>query len=130
MVLGTLFSRLSRWDQIPQLLDGFQELRQDRCRFVDMSEMATANVLSLPPGEARDARDVNLQLSLQSENEIWDEDMLLGQWDGIAAVFGYTAREAAEEWWVKWGLLDNRTSVFDIMNLGMHMHVQEVHSDA
>ncbi|KAF9045794.1 FAD/NAD-P-binding domain-containing protein [Hymenopellis radicata] len=101
VVLGTLFSRLSRWDQIPQLLDGFQELRQERCHYVHASEVSTASVLSMPPGEARQKRDMDLNVSL-AQDETWDEGKLLGQWEVIAAVFGYNAREAAEDWWIKW----------------------------
>ena len=42
---------------------------------------------------------------MKAGRDHWDEGMLREQWDTISEVFGYNAREAAEDWWVNWGLL-------------------------
>lgn len=121
VVLGTLFERLTHREQIPQLLEAFWELRQNRCHIVHTSELATSTVLSLPPGEDREARDASFRLSLVEET--WDEDKLLEQWDVIAAVFGYHARESAEDWWIKWGKLDPRVPTVP-MNLPVTLEIK------
>lgn len=121
VVLGTLFERLAHRKQIPQLLEAFWELRQNRCHIVHTSELATSTVLSLPPGEDREARDASFRLSLVEE--IWDEDKLLEEWDVIAAVFGYHARESAEDWWIKWGKLDPRVPTVP-MNLPVTLEIK------
>lgn len=127
IALGTLFSRLMRRDQIAQLLDGFQEIRYERCKFVHFSELATVRNVSLPEGEEREIRDINLRrASLERNDETEDEATLLSQWEAIGSVFGHSARDAADEWWIKWGTLDQRTSVFDAVKVGMGMQVQEV----
>lgn len=121
VVLGTLFERLAHREQIPQLLEAFWELRQNRCHIVHTSELATSTVLSLPPGEDREARDASFRLSLVEET--WDEDKLLEEWDVIAAVFGYHARESAEDWWIKWGKLDPRVPTVP-MNLPVTLEIK------
>ncbi|KAK0457648.1 uncharacterized protein EV420DRAFT_1643507 [Desarmillaria tabescens] len=122
VVLGTLFERLAHREQIPQLLEAFWELRQNRCHIVHTSELASSTMLSLPPGEDREARDANFRLS--SMEETWDEDKLLEQWDVIAAVFGYHARESAEDWWIKWGKLDPRALTVP-MNLPVTLEIRQ-----
>ena len=53
----------------------------------------------------------------------WDEDKMRMQWEQICEVLGYNAREAAEDWWVSWGILRERSlstpvspSTFDEVN--------------
>lgn len=104
-VFGSLFSRLRSWDQIPQLMEAFQDLRQDRCQAVHLSELNNAALVWLPPGPERDGRDAGMRLSMRKGAEHWDEGMLREQWESISEVFGYSAREAAEDWWVNWGVL-------------------------
>ncbi|KAF8636411.1 hypothetical protein AX17_003593 [Amanita inopinata Kibby_2008] len=104
-VLGVLMARLRTLNQIPQLTEAYQDLRQDRCSQVIDSELNNAALVTLGPGEHRLARDAALRLSLQARGDHWDESQLRDQWDEIGAVFGYSAREAAEDWWVKWGNL-------------------------
>lgn len=104
-VLGVLMSRVRTWDQIPTLLEAFQDLRQKRCNDVYQSELNNAALLWLPPGPDRDARDAGMQQSMSAGRDHWDEGQLREQWEDISEVFGYNAREAAEDWWVNWGVL-------------------------
>ncbi|KAJ3564100.1 hypothetical protein NP233_g8513 [Leucocoprinus birnbaumii] len=105
-VLGSLMSHLSSRDQIPQLLEAFQEIRQARCLQVQESESRNAMLVTLPPGEDREMRDAGMARSLQVDTT-WDDSMLREQWEEIGEVFGYNATEAAEDWWIKWGVLGN-----------------------
>lgn len=106
-VLGELFARLHSSEQVPQLLEAFHDLRQERCSFVRTSELANAALVTMPPGEGREMRDAGMRMSLQDDSQNWDDEMLLDQWEQISQVFGYNAREAAEDWWLKWGVLSD-----------------------
>ncbi|KAF8892106.1 hypothetical protein BD779DRAFT_1670451 [Infundibulicybe gibba] len=108
-VLGVLMSRLRSWDQLPQFMEAFQDIRQGRCHHVYYCELNNAALVTLPPGEHRDMRNAGMRLSLQAGDCEWDENQLRAQWDEIGEVFGYNAREAAEDWWVKWGTLTEST---------------------
>lgn len=106
-VLGVLLSHLRFRSQIPMLLEAYQDIRQPRCQAVAGSEFANASLVWLPPGPARDARDAAMRVSLEhhraTENDQATEAELRAQYEKIAGVFGYSAREAAEDWWIKWG---------------------------
>lgn len=39
----------------------------------------------------------------------WSEDKMRWQWEDISEVLAYSAREAAEDWWVSWGILRERS---------------------
>jgi salicylate hydroxylase len=121
-VLGALFSHLRDVDQIRPLMDAFQELRQKRCQALHLSELKNSEVNWLPPSPDRDARDKRLRsmsappiLGHQQEEAIgeegnkastgWDEGRLREEWERVGGMFGYEAKEAAEDWWVHWGTL-------------------------
>ncbi|XP_006462114.1 hypothetical protein AGABI2DRAFT_206335 [Agaricus bisporus var. bisporus H97] len=106
-VLGGLMSRLSTSEQIPQFLEAFCDIRHERCKLVQSSELRNAMLVTLPPGEDRDLRNEGMKLSLKTVGDSWDDSMLREQWDEIGEVFGYNAIEAAEDWWIKWGALGN-----------------------
>ncbi|KAJ6473164.1 hypothetical protein C8R45DRAFT_1103744 [Mycena sanguinolenta] len=105
--LGVLMSHLSCPEQIPQLMEGFQELRQKRCDFIHFGELSNWAFSMMPPGEERDSRDALLRESLKTGIEHWDDGMLREQWEQIEVGFAYHMREAAEDWWMKWGSLGN-----------------------
>ncbi|KAH7927838.1 FAD/NAD(P)-binding domain-containing protein [Leucogyrophana mollusca] len=108
-VLGTLFSRLSSLDQIRHFTEAFQELRQARCNAVHMAERIGIYIGRLPPGPDRNVRDDTLLAMMHTGREGWDDEKMRWQWEEISDVFGYSAREAAEGWWVVWGLLRERS---------------------
>lgn len=112
-VFGVLMSHLRSRNQIPQLLEAFQDLRYSRVQQVQQSELNNATLVCLPPGDFRDMRDAGMALSLNPSTEPWDDARLREQWDEIGGVFGYNAREAAEDWWIKWGSLGDGTRGHD-----------------
>ncbi|KAJ8521570.1 hypothetical protein ONZ45_g1727 [Pleurotus djamor] len=109
--LGSLMSRLYSWDQIPMLLEAFQDLRKDRCMDVGLTELNNATLVTLPPGPTRDGRDAAFRQAYaalqkaQQCGERWSDEELKQQWDEIGFVFAHHARESAEDWWVNWGAL-------------------------
>jgi len=99
-------SHLRTWEQIPQFLEAFQDLRQPRSIEVKASELQNAALCTLPPGEMRDGRDAAMRLSSNADPDAdWDDTSLREQYDTIGTIFGYNAIEAAEDWWLKWGIL-------------------------
>jgi len=109
-VMGVLMSRLRTWEQIPQFMEGFQDVRQARCTHVRLSELHNAALVTLPPGEDRAMRDAAMRLSLHADAD-WDDTRLRAQWEEIGEVFGYNALEAAEDWWIKWGSIGDSAKV-------------------
>ncbi|KDQ61756.1 hypothetical protein JAAARDRAFT_55091 [Jaapia argillacea MUCL 33604] len=127
-VIGALFSRLRSWDQIPALLEAFQDIRQGRCEAVNFQEFSNMQLVQLPPGPQRQHRDQAMRENLNHGREHWDEGRLRQQWEEISEIFGYNAREAAEDWWVQWGLLRERAKMgpmvlHDSLDLNVSVHV-------
>ncbi|KAJ7692366.1 hypothetical protein B0H14DRAFT_2414760 [Mycena olivaceomarginata] len=104
-VLGVLMSHLQSLEQLPQLTEGFQELRRKRCEFINDGELSNASLTTMTAGEMRDMRDAGLRESLKTGIENWDDGALRDQWEQIEEGFAYHAREASEDWWKKWGSL-------------------------
>lgn len=113
VVFGVLFSRLRSYDQIPILTEAYQDLRFARCKNVHESELSNARLVWLPPGADREARNAYMKMSMKSGKEHWDDSELREQWEEIAGVFGYSARDAAEDWWVNWGSLRERSQAMN-----------------
>lgn len=114
VVLGTIFSRLSTRDHIIPFLGAYQELRQHRCQAVRISEVEKMAFLMLPAGPDRDARDASMRAELDRGEYDWteaDEGALRRQWEEFRDDFGYNAYEAADTWWVEWGVLFERVNV-------------------
>lgn len=109
VVFGVLFSRLRSHHQIPILTEAFQDLRIGRCKTVNEGEKSNAHLVWLPPGKDRDMRDAYMRKSMAAASAHWDDNKLREQWEEVAGNFGYSARDAAEDWWVNWGSLRERS---------------------
>ncbi|EIW83388.1 FAD/NAD(P)-binding domain-containing protein [Coniophora puteana RWD-64-598 SS2] len=106
--LGTLLSRITDLDQLPGLLEGFQEVGGRRARYIrDISWQEIVGPLWLSPGPARNMRDEALRKA--DDDSDWDDAMMRKQFDGFYAALGYNARDAADDWWTTWGLLRERS---------------------
>ena len=74
-------------------------------------------------------RDAGMRLSLMSGARHWDDNQLREQWEEISEVFGYNAREAAEDWWIKWGSLGQHNKDLPVHEpLDLRFEVTEVAS--
>ena len=104
-VLGGLFSRLRSWDQVPSLMEAYQDLRQERTHLVACQDRGNADITWCPPGPHRDGRDAAMRADKQCGLDEFSEGMLRDQWDTVCEVFAYSASDAAADWWVGWGML-------------------------
>ncbi|KAA1468828.1 FAD/NAD(P)-binding domain-containing protein [Dentipellis sp. KUC8613] len=109
-VLGTLFSHLRSHEQIATLLYAYQDLRQERAGILNELELSNAGLCWFAPGPERDARNESMRQSRAQGSEHWDDSALGDQWGVISEVWGYHAVDAAEDWWVQWGLLRERAA--------------------
>lgn len=73
--------------------------------------------LGLRAGEGKEERDTTMRAArLAAENgadanaEADDDGELDRQWGEMCEIWGYDARDDAEDWWVRWGLLRERAS--------------------
>ncbi|KAI0773342.1 FAD/NAD(P)-binding domain-containing protein [Irpex lacteus] len=104
VVFGQLFRHLSSEDQIPRFLNAYEELRQERTAQVLEREISNTEMVTMPPGPERDARDA----SFKQTRDRWDEGLLKAEFEGLFDLFGYDAYDAAEQWWVDWGRYDGK----------------------
>lgn len=121
-VLTTLLAKLKTADQIPNLLSAFQEIRQCRVPTIYNKEYKAIEWFRIPPGDARNARDDALRAMIDTGRKGWDETKLKWQWEEIAEVFGYHAIEVAEDWWVVWGMMRERSEVADAWGTMPRLH--------
>ena len=114
-VLGRIFAHLHRASQIDSFLSAVQEIRQDRVKHV--LRVSAGNILaaSLPPGVAA-AQDADLRArterglerlgaaaGMRSTAES-EADMT----ELVERIFGYDPEDEADNWWVKWGSVQER----------------------
>lgn len=107
-VFATLFARLRDVDQVPHLIAGYQELRQRRVEYVVRADELNSQMVRTPAGPAQEARDARLRTQSKCSPIPVTEDVLREQWESIAGVYGYSAIDEAEAWWVNWGELRER----------------------
>lgn len=102
LVLGTLFSHLSAPEQIPVLLDAFEDIRRPRVRSLVQEACDLAFYLSHPAGEQRNTtfRDVHRRMN---GLEGVDDEKLRDVWERFIRIAGYDEYEVACDWWTKWG---------------------------
>ncbi|KAJ7228328.1 hypothetical protein GGX14DRAFT_692402 [Mycena pura] len=112
VTLGALFAHLARRDQIPVLLETYDELRQHRTRATQVSEFQSLLQISLPSGEHQEARDATLRLTNDREFEDFEDcyrdaetgvmSVLVQIWEGYLVQFDHDADEVVDSWWTKW----------------------------
>ncbi|KAH8110332.1 FAD/NAD-binding domain-containing protein [Phellopilus nigrolimitatus] len=112
-VLGSLFSRLqSRGpEEILRLLKAYQEVRQERAQTTIASEADYVAFSVLDVGPSREARDEGFRVLRAQQSLDWkstEEEVLRGRWEEYRGSFGYEAYDAADDWWVDWGVLQER----------------------
>ncbi|KAJ7123407.1 hypothetical protein C8R44DRAFT_875608 [Mycena epipterygia] len=97
-VLAKLFSHLSRKDQITDFLNAFHEMRHPRC---EATAQLHRQVLTYVMGSGPSPKET----SSASPKEAGFAPTITDGTD----VWWYDADDHAEEWWVAWGLLKERT---------------------
>lgn len=98
-VLGNFLSRLQAYDQLPYLLDAYQEVRQLRCEMIVENErIFRAGMIGATFGPP-----VNHVRKEELAREM-EEGLTKGAtWLNGQSVFEYDAHAEAEAWWQRWG---------------------------
>ncbi|KAF8260820.1 hypothetical protein EI94DRAFT_1706007 [Lactarius quietus] len=110
-ILGTLFSRLRSRDLVPTLLYAFQDLHKGRVDAVTDMEIENAEVALSNPQRIRDGLVRWSALAADEPEPPAESDPTDAELAVISEVWGYFAIDAADEWWVEWGLLRERSHV-------------------
>jgi salicylate hydroxylase len=104
-VLSTLLSYVRGFDHIPLLVGAYETIRRERSKFLHEVELTNITQTMFPPGPERDARDRGMQALLHAGQDRWDDDAYLGVWGQLCEIWAYNAFDAADDWWVQWGVL-------------------------
>lgn len=119
-ILGVLLSHLRSMEQLPSLLYAYQDLREKRSPRLHELELGLRAYCGMT-GDAREARDENMRAIAAAAQARHDRGLRPGegaeedtgplaqQFAEVAELWGYDAHEAAEEWWLRWGLLRERS---------------------
>lgn len=111
-VLAKLFSHLRNEEQIPSFLYAFQNLREERCESNRSLDIGNIQFMMAPTSEETEMRDRTMrERHDQSRNVLVggeDDDESIAQWNQNRELFGYDAEDEADNWWVQWGLLQER----------------------
>jgi salicylate hydroxylase len=91
------------------LVRAYETIRRDRCEFLHQAEVMHAMRTMFPPGPERTARDEEMQGLLKAGQAKWDDDSFLGLWGHLINIWAYNAFDAADDWWVQWGILRERS---------------------
>jgi salicylate hydroxylase len=127
-VLATLFSHLRTEDQISSFLWAFQDLRQPRCDAVLAKENGVVYFMTMPPGDHQEMRDNSMRakrdagLGILQGSDEYEESP---EWVEIKEIFGYDAEDEANNWWIEWGLLRERSKGVTV-SYGVPMQIEQV----
>jgi salicylate hydroxylase len=111
-VLAKLFSHLRNEEQIPSFLHAFQDLREERCEKNRALDIGNILFMMAPEGEGTVQRDIMMRAKYdEGQNVLADDDgdNNVAQWDQNRELFAYDAEDEADNWWVQWGLLHERS---------------------
>ena len=115
-VLGNLLSRLAHPDQLPALLQAYEDLRLPRTAVAQTQSRLNQCIFHLPDGPEQERRDADMRKSADRELErLRNGTVTSGAGKASDAAeesqnqradekrswipFGYDADEAAESWW-------------------------------
>ncbi|KAN0133360.1 hypothetical protein V8E53_008800 [Lactarius tabidus] len=110
-VLAKLFSHLRDEEQIPSFLYAFQNLREERCQSNRALDIGNIQFMMAPTCEETELRDRTMRQRHDACQNVLsgdNEDESVAQWDRNRELFGYDAEDEADNWWVQWGLLQER----------------------
>ena len=110
VILGTLFSHYKDDFQIPIFLQAYQDLREERCREVQDNERRTVTWFQTGfDPEGPEVRALLDSLHAAAAKNPGMEEGLLEQWEDCKYTYAYDAYDAAETWYVEWGILHERS---------------------
>jgi salicylate hydroxylase len=110
---ATLFSYLRSSDQITEFVQAYETLRRRRAEEISTGDNQTAQLWTLPPGPEREKRNREMRPTLERQGATWDDVACADQWSEISHIWLYNGIDAADEWWLEWGLLRERALLSD-----------------
>ncbi|KAG5652553.1 hypothetical protein H0H81_004614 [Sphagnurus paluster] len=129
--LGSLFSGVQDMEQVPQLLQAYEEIRQSRCVSAQDWEKRKRIMLTLPQGKEQEQRDLRLREAMAYEEwDRMDEKTFRAIWGDEMDLFMYDASEKVEDWWTKWEALlvrgnPNRRSMVPSLQVSIYKEEEE-----
>ncbi|KAH9004767.1 hypothetical protein EDB86DRAFT_1986536 [Lactarius hatsudake] len=135
-VFSTLFSYVRGFDHIPLLVRAYETIRRDRADFLHRVELTHVTQTMFPPGPEQMARDHEMRKLLHAGQAKWDDDAYLGLWGQVCETWAYNAFDAADDWWVQWGILRERSlgihdpdveSPFRPLEVGVSARIDVIH---
>jgi salicylate hydroxylase len=106
-----LFSRLHSAEQVPTLLYAYQDLRKERADMLGDLEQHNAEVAFSSPPRIRDGLVRWTALPIDTPDPPAGGSPTDAELAEILEVWGYYAIDAADEWWVEWGMLRERAQL-------------------
>ena len=106
-VLAKLFSHLLEESQIPSFLYAFEEIRRARTVKINNVDNQNIDFMTMPSGDMATMRDNAMAATFaagRNDLDAEEGDDASSQWTENREIFGYDAEDAADEWWVSWGL--------------------------
>ncbi|KZT68283.1 FAD/NAD(P)-binding domain-containing protein [Daedalea quercina L-15889] len=104
VMLGRLFSYLHRKEQIPSFLAAFAENRHQRVQSIKKTQSTNPASMSMPPGILQANTLKAVVESMGNEEAAWYTE------EAIRDIFVFDPEEEADDWWVQWGLVQERSA--------------------
>ncbi|KAJ7140828.1 hypothetical protein C8R44DRAFT_974572 [Mycena epipterygia] len=108
--IGKIFSHTRNPDRIPEFLYAFQEHREERCARICETEKQYIEAITIPDGEMQEARDAGMRANHAAGRNVLDGDMEQ-MLEDTRMVFSYEPMDDADEWWMSWGRLRDKSEV-------------------
>lgn len=129
-VLSGLLSYVRSLDHIPHLVSAYETIRRKRSKFLHEVEVTSIKQCMFPPGPEREARDLEMQKLLRARQHKWDDDAYLGLWGQLCEIWAYDAFDAADDWWIQWGVLREQAMYLQDPNVELSWSRLEINVSA
>ncbi|KAF7371202.1 FAD-binding-3 domain-containing protein [Mycena sanguinolenta] len=99
--IGKIFSHTRDRDRVREFLAAFQEHREQRCSLIREADMSYVQA-SICEGEMHDQRDAGMRANHAAGRNAMEGDFQQ-MLEEVRIIFGYSASDDADEWWINWG---------------------------
>ncbi|KAJ6505352.1 hypothetical protein C8R45DRAFT_1209128 [Mycena sanguinolenta] len=100
--IGKIFSHTRDRGRVPEFLYAFQEQREKRCARIRDIDLEYVQACIVPLGPLHDQRDAGMRANHAAGKNAMEGDFQQ-MLDEFGVVFGYSASDDADEWWINWG---------------------------
>ncbi|KAF7367871.1 FAD-binding-3 domain-containing protein [Mycena sanguinolenta] len=104
--IGKIFSHTRDRGRVPEFLYAFQEQREKRCARIREIDLEYVEACITPLGPMHDQRDAGMRANHAAGKNAMEGDFQQ-MLDDFGVVFGYSAADDADEWWINWGRFRN-----------------------